>query len=723
KGLDYLGIVRAMITNIREGRMSQGASTITQQVARSFLLTREKKLARKIKEAILASRIETNFDKNHILYLYLNQIYLGHGAYGVQAAAQLYFGKDVSQLDLAEAAIIAGLPQAPANYSPNRNFRAAKVRQKYVLGQMAKREYITQEQAEAAAQQELTFVRKRNRNLDIAPFYVEHVRRHLIKKYGHDATYNQGLQVTIPIDVSLQKVANESVSQGVRFTDKRVGYRGPIERYGDELSARQKALEAIDKERAVELRPYDPAFDLPEGPLARDLVPAFQKDEITRGVVAEVGRTWAIVDVGSLRGLIPVSEFTWCHNIKPDVDFRYFKCRRLDDMVKVGDLIAVRVVETELEDWSRTLPRKHDSTKKFVRLAMEQAPGPEGALMSLRVADGAVLSMVGGSSFEGSEFNRAIQAKRQVGSTFKPLVYAAALDHEKKPHTPSTILVDAPIVEELTGKEGELWKPGNSGGEYLGDTTFRRGLILSRNIVTLKVLRAIGVSYTLDYMKRFGFETKLEENLAMGLGASALTIHELLRAYTVFATLGDRREPFFISEVRDRHGTVLEQTLEGELTADVLSEETAYVMVDLMRSVVKSGTARRALELGHEVAGKTGTTNAFRDAWFVGYTPEILTTAWVGFDDFRPLGKGQYGGEIALPIWMRYMKAALEKYPPSEYKEPKDIVVADIDSRTGLLAREGEPAVKVVYKKDTEPKTYAPSANQVDAADFLSGEY
>ena len=338
-----------------------------------------------------------------------------------------------------------------------------------------------------------------------------------------DATYNQGLQVTLPVDAQLQKVANDSVGQGVRFTDKRIGYRGPIERHGDDLGARQKALEAIDKERAVKLRPYDPAFDLPEGALPRDLVPAFKEGETTRGVVAEVGRTWALVDVGALRGLMPVSEFTWCHNIKPDVDFRYFKCRRLDDMVQVGDLIAVRAVAEEAEDWSRTLPRKHDSAKKFVRLAMEQDPEPEGALISLRVADGAVLAMVGGSSFEGSEFNRAFQAKRQVGSTFKPLVYAAALDHEKKPHNPSTILVDAPIVEELTGKEGELWKPGNSGGEYLGDTTFRRGLILSRNIVTLKVLRAIGVSYTLDYMKRFGFQTKLEENLAMGLGASALT--------------------------------------------------------------------------------------------------------------------------------------------------------------------------------------------------------
>jgi len=720
-GLDYMGIVRAMIKNIQEGRMAQGASTITQQVARSFLLTREKKLARKIKEAILASRIERNFEKDYILYLYLNQIYLGHGAYGVQAAAKLYFGKSVAELSLPEAAIIAGLPQAPASYSPNRNFQAAKDRQRYVLSQMARRGYIGKEEADAAYERELTFVKKRNINLDTAPFFIEHVRRYLVKTYGHDATYNGGLQVSLPMDSELQLAANEAISSGVRRADKRIGYRGGT-KLGDDAAIKE-ALLNVDRKRTRELRPYDPAYDLPAGSIPLSDIPALQPGEYSKAVVAKVSRKWALIDVGSRRGLMPISEFKWCHNINPELNFNWFVCKRLDDILHEGDLVEVRVVN-ETENWKSTLGRKFDGPLDYPRLAMEQDPDPEAALLSLRVTDGAVLAMVGGNSFSGSEFNRAIQARRQVGSTFKPLVYAAALDSEDNPHTPSSILVDAPIVEQRVDKEGELWKPGNSGGKYLGDTTFRRGLILSRNIVTLKILQAIGVKYTLGYMERFGFTTPLEENLAMGLGASALTLRELVRAYTVFPTLGDRREPYFISEVRDRNGTVLEQTGEGALTKDVMDDNTAYVMVNLMHSVVSSGTAMKALELKKKVAGKTGTTNDYRDAWFVGYTPEVITAVWVGLDDFRGMGKGQYGGEVALPIWMDYMRPTLEKYPPSDYKEPEDIVEVRIDSKTGLLAPEdSEKGVKVIFKKDTEPTLFAPSEGQVDAADFLSGEF
>ena len=720
-GLDYIGIVRAMLKNIQERRMAQGASTITQQVARSFLLTREKKLARKIKEAILASRIESNFDKDYILYLYLNQIYLGHGAYGVQAAAKLYFGKSVAELTLPEAAILAGLPQAPANYSPNRNFRAAKDRQRYVLGQMARRGYIGQDEADAAYERDLRFVKKHNINLDTAPFYVEHVRRYLVKTYGHEATYNEGLQVTLPLDIELQLAANEAISKGVRVADKRIGYRGGKKLEDD--AAIEKALLDIDRKRTTELRTYNPAYDLPAGSIPLADIPALQPGEYSKAVVAKVTRKWALVDLGSRRGLLPLAEFKWCHNINEELNFNWFVCKRLDDIIHEGDLIEVQVV-SETENWTKTLGRKFDGPLDYPRLTMEQDPDPEAALLSLRVSDGAVLAMVGGNSFSGSEFNRAIQARRQVGSTFKPLVYAAALDSEDNPHTPSSILVDAPIVEQRVDKEGELWKPGNSGGKYLGDTTFRRGLVLSRNIVTLKILQAIGVRYTLDYMKRFGFSTPLEENLAMGLGASALTLHELVRAYTVFPTLGDRRDPYFISSVRDRDGKVLEQTDEGELTKDVMDDNTAYVMVELMHSVVNSGTAMRALELKKTVAGKTGTTNDFRDAWFIGYTPELVTAVWVGLDDFRGMGKGQYGGEIALPIWMDYMRPALDKYPPTEYPKPEDIVKVRIDSQTGLLAPEGsKKSIQVVFKKGTEPTLFAPSEGQVDAADFLSGEF
>jgi penicillin-binding protein 1A len=720
-GVDYMGIARAMVRNVKAGRMAQGASTITQQVARSFLLTKEKKLSRKIKEALLAYRVENNFKKDYILYLYLNQIFLGHGAHGVQAAARLYFDKDVSELSLPECAIIAGLPQAPTTYSPNRNFSAAKARQRYVLDQMADKGYITPEMANAAYDTELVFSKKRNRNLDIAPFYVEHVRRYLGEKYGLERVNRGGLRVKIPIDIELQMVAEVAVKTGVRFADKRIGYRGAIEKLETD-GARRDARIAIDRERTLGLRTYHPEFELEPGAVPPSLLSPLEEGELTRGVVSEVSAKWAIIDIGSHRAVMPVEEFTWCHNPNPEASFQYFKCRTLDDMVFEGDLVEVRVVATT-EDWKKTLGRDWIGPTEFARVAMEQDPGPEAALLSMRVEDGAVLAMVGGSTYEGSEFNRAIQAKRQVGSTFKPLVYAAALDHKKKSFTPSTILVDAPIVEELSGKEGELWKPGNSGGKYVGDVPLRRGLMLSMNIVTLKILQAIGVRYTLDYMKRFGFDTGLEENMAMALGASALTMKEMVRAYSVFPTLGDRREPLFITEVRDREGALLEASPEGLLTEDVMDAETAFIMVNLMMDVVRSGTATKARKLGVPLAGKTGTTNAFRDAWFMGYTPELITAVWLGLDEFKSMGRGQYGGDVALPIWIDYMEAALAKYPPTDYEKPKGVVFAKIDSMSGKLAHEGEPAQKVPYKRGTEPTEHAPRAGQIDAADFLSGGF
>ena len=739
-GIDLLGIARAMLTNIKERRMAQGASTITQQVARSFLLTREKKLARKIKEAILAFRIENNFPKEHILYLYLNQIFLGHGAYGVEAAAHLYFDKSAPELTLPEAAIIAGLPQAPSNYSPNRNFKAAKARQRYVLNQMAKRGYVTEEEADAAYEKDLVFTKKRDRNLDIAPFYVEHVRRHLFDQYKEGQAFREanpdaegrhpwegvhplysGLTVVVPIDLDLQRTANEAVRRGVRFADKRIGWRGAPKNLEAEAD-RAAELRVIDKERVLALRPYHPGFEMPEGAVPAEVLPPLEEGEITRGVIAEIGATWALVDVGALRGVLHISEFTWCHNVNPEVNFKFFTCRKLDDVLTVGDVIDVSVVSLS-EDWKQTLPKKHPGRdRSYPRLAMEQDPMPEASLLSMRVADGGVLAMVGGSSYEGSEFNRAVQARRQVGSTFKPLVYAAALNQEDEGFTASSILVDAPIVEAMSGKDGELWKPGNSGGEYLGDTTFRRGLVLSRNIVTLKICQQMGVEYALEYVERFGFESPIDQNLASCLGASAITLKEMLRAYSVFPTLGTRVEPRFITEVRDRHGEIIER-LEPRFTPEVLPAEIAYIMVSLMHDVVRSGTARGALEVGVPVAGKTGTTNAFRDAWFMGYTPEVLTGVWVGFDEFKTMGRGQYGGEVALPIWVQYMKEAVITYPPTEYEKPERVRFVRVDSMTGKLAREGEPGVQVPFVKGTEPTTLAPRQGQVDAADFLSGEY
>ncbi|MEE2828117.1 MAG: transglycosylase domain-containing protein, partial [Myxococcota bacterium] len=391
KGLDYRGILRAMLRNVEEGRMAQGASTITQQVARTFLLTSDKKLARKIKEAILAHRVENNFSKEHILFLYLNQISFGGGgrgkqAFGVQAASTLYFGKNAQDLSLAEGSILAGLPQAPSRYSPTRgpdHFRKAKQRQLYVLEQMADKGYITREQASDAFDQELTFKKKRNKNLDIAPYYVEHVRRYLVETYGEEAVNNQGLQVTVPIDVSLQLVAAQAVKDGVRRSDKIMGYRGPIVHHEKEAD-RVRARRAIDRSRTLASRPFDPRFSLPEGPVDASLLPPLKEGEISRGVVTKVGKTWALVDIGSHRGLLPVKEFSWCHKEDNTKSFRYFVCKSLDDTLFPGDEIEVRVLNTK-ESWKKTLGVGWKGPTEFARLSMEQPPKPQAALVNMRV--------------------------------------------------------------------------------------------------------------------------------------------------------------------------------------------------------------------------------------------------------------------------------------------------------------------------------------------------
>jgi penicillin-binding protein 1A len=723
-GLDYIGIARAMVKNVREARMAQGASTITQQVARSFLLTREKKLERKIKEVLLAWRIEKSLSKETILYLYLNQIFLGHGAYGVEAASRLYFGKPASSLTVPEAAIIAGLPQAPSTYSPNRNFAAAKARQRYVLDQMALRSMITRAEADQFYDTPLPFVRKRDRNLDLAPYYVEHVRRYLVKEYGHDKVYREGLRVRVPIDLEIQRAANQAVQDGVRRVDRRMGYQGPRGHVKD-AAERRARLDAIDTKRTEALAPYDPAWHPGKAPVEPSRLPPLAVAEESEAIVDEVHPKWAKLSVGQRQAILMVDDFAWCHKVNPAQDFRYFQCKSFDDVLHPGDVVLVKVKAVE-EDFVAQMGSQAGPTR-FPRLQMSQDPAPESAILTVRLRDGAILAMVGGTDYEGTEFNRATQARRQVGSTFKPFVYAAGIDRKENPFTPSSILVDAPIVEEMMPKVGktepELWKLDNADGEYLGETTLRRGLILSRNALTVRLAMGLGTRYLHDFFGRFGLETELEQNLSTALGTASLTMTELARAYSVFATLGDRRDLYSISEVVDRDGKVLEKTDEAPLTADVLSEETAFVMVGLLQDVVRAGTAGAALSLGVPVAGKTGTTSEFRDAWFVGFTPEVLTATWVGLDKFESMGKGMYGGDMALPIWIDVMREAVAKYPPSEYPKPPGVVFARVDSKSGLLAKEEEKGVAIAFKRGTEPTTYAPAAGDVDTADFLSGEY
>jgi penicillin-binding protein 1A len=725
-----MGIVRAMIRNIESGEFSQGASTITQQVARSFLLTREKKISRKVKEAILAYRIEKNFSKEYILYLYLNQIFLGHGAYGVEAASQLYFDKHVEDLDLAEAAIIAGLPQAPSRYSPNNSYSSAKARQRYTLDQMVDVGFISQAEADVAYDGKLVFVHKRDKNLDVGPYFVEHVRRYLVDQYGHDAVYLDGMTVYTTMDPELQLAANKAVQWGVREVDHRVGRYEPFGLL--EGGAVKAELAAIDLERYLATLPYDPSREEPTV-VPSGAVPPLVEGELTRGVVAEVKDQYVWVDVGSIRGILHHADGKWAYKPDPDASVKWRQIAKMGDSYNVGNVITVRVMNPD-ETWRKTL----GNDDVYPRLALDQEPQVEGALYSMRLSDGAVLAMVGGYDYLKSEFNRATQAKRQVGSTFKPLVYASALDCNRHAdtqncgaedkditYTPSTIIVESPIVgfKPTRGGGVEAWKPGNADGDFMGDMTLRRALVLSRNIVTLKIAQSVGVNYLYEYIERFGFDTEQEPNLALALGSGCLSIEEMVRAYSVFATVGNRQSPYSIRQVLDRDGRVLEETTAGVLVEDVLDEVTAYQMVRLMRDVVSSGTATKALVLGVPLQGKTGTTNDYKDAWFMGYNAQIVTGVWIGFDDFnRSLGRQQYGGDCALPIWIDYMRTALQKYPETSFTRPPGVEIVEVDSKTGLLVGEGRGGIQVAFRANTAPTSYAQAEGEVDSSEFLTSD-
>ena len=490
-------------------------------------------------------------------------------------------------------------------------------------------------------------------------------------------------------------------------------------------------LAAIDRERFLAALAYDPNFEAPDV-VPSNSVPPLTRDEVTRGVISEVHDKYVWVDIGSIKGILHHADGKWAYEPNPHLHTKWRQIESMRSAYKVGDVIAVRVVNPT-ESWKKTLKRD----VRVPRLALEQEPQVESALMSLRLSDGAVLAMVGGYDYRKSEFNRAIQANRQVGSTFKPLVYAAALDcnrHETDPHcgpkgqellyTPSSIIVDSPIVgfKPKAGGGVEAWKPGNAAGDFLGDTPLRRALVLSRNIVTLKIAQEMGISYLHNYVQRFGFESELEPNLAMALGAASLTVEEMVQAYTIFPLQGDRRSAYYIRQVLDRDGQVLEETAEGALAKDVMDDVTAYQIVRLMRDVVSSGTATKALVLGVPLQGKTGTTNEYRDAWFMGYNAQIVTGVWVGFDDFsRSLGRGQYGGDCALPIWIEYMKTALEKYPETAFRRPSGIEVVAVDSETGLLLNDGG-GIPVAFRAGTAPTAYAKAEGEVDSSDFLSSD-
>jgi len=665
KGIDYFGIVRAAVKNIISMRKKEGASTITQQVTKSMLLTPEKKFSRKIKEAILANRLEEKLSKDEILYLYLNQIYLGAGSYGVQAAAENYFGKNVEQLNLAEIAMMAGLPKAPNAYSPIKHLDKARERQGYVLERMVKEGYVTQVEAEHAKATLIVLNPMKKVNYNQSAYFLEHLRIQLEEKYGEDQLYKGGLKIYTTMNAGMQRAAFDSLRRGLKEVDKRQGFRGPAKYLRDsEVDAYcSKAEESIDSA-------------------------ALKTGDTYQGVVVgfDPGKGEAIVRVGERNGVLTRKNMSWAGKV--GMINSYEKPEKGNKSLTLGSVIEVSVVSPDIE-------------RKGAEFALDQTPDVQAALVSIDPRTGGVKAMVGGYDFRKSQFNRAIQAKRNAGSAFKPIIYAAALD---KGLTPATIIEDSEV--EYPDGAGGIWRPKNYDNTFRGQVTMREALTHSVNIVSVKILEQIGASYAAEYAKKLGFTSQIPANLALALGAASISPFELTSAFTVFANKGVLTPANFITRVTDNEGTVL-QEMAPSVPVPVISPETAYVITNLMQSVVASGTGHRASVIGRPVAGKTGTTNEAKDAWFIGYIPQLVTGVWVGYDQERSLGAGGSGGQAAAPIWGDFMQAAVTSLPIEDFEAPENVSFVLINPRTGKLAREGTPgAVMECFIKGTEPGGY-----------------
>ncbi|HET9300294.1 MAG TPA: PBP1A family penicillin-binding protein, partial [Candidatus Polarisedimenticolaceae bacterium] len=617
-GVDLSGIARALWRDIAHMKFEQGASTLTQQLARNLFLTRDKKLRRKVQEAMLAVEIERRYTKQEIFRLYANQVYMGHGRYGVEAAARYYFDKSISDVTLPEAALLAGIIQRPEGLSPFRRPDRALKRRSLVLGRMRDEGYLTPAEADAAMAAPLVLSTQHDAD-KLAPYFVEEVRRWLQKDFGDAALYEQGLEVRTTLDRRLQAVANDAVDRGLRVLDKRQGWRG----------APGKVPQGSD-----------PASYAPP-----EWKAGVREGDVVLGVVEEVSPSQATVRAGPFTGKLDREGIAWTGK------------RKVSDAVRRGDLVHVRMDGDTV--------------------ALEQEPRVEAALVALDPRTGAVLALVGGYDFGRSEFDRAVQALRQTGSAFKPFVYAAAVDAGR---TPADTIVDLPVSIE-DPQTHVIYEPKNYKGEYHGLITLRKALETSANVAAVKLLTSTGYPPVITLAQRLGIRSDLKPYPSLALGAFEIRLIDLTSAYGAFANGGMHVEPHLVREVLDREGRSMRR-IEPQAT-EALRPETAYVLTRMMEGVITDGTGAAAAGLGRPLAGKTGTTNDHTDAWFVGYSPEIATGVWVGFDQNRLLGRGETGGRAALPIWLEFMQKALADRPVRDFEAPPGIVFARIDTRTG----------------------------------------
>lgn len=689
-GVDYRGIARALLKNLIAGKIVQGGSTITQQVTKTFFLTPKRSFLRKLKEVAYAFGLERNLTKEEILTLYLNHIYLGNGAYGIEAAAESYFNKRTEQLNLSETALLAGLVKAPSRYSPVNNLPRAKERQNYVLNRMTELGFITQEQKEKALRTPLKIQPRGSAFFSKAPYFTELIRHQIERKYGKEKLYREGLRIYTTLDLNLQKAAQKSVEIGLRDLDKRQGFRGPIQ------TLTPDELKDLTKRKRGALQPLMP-------------------NEIFEGVVLskDDSKKLYTIWVEDRKGVLPFAEMSWAMQVKPSAHFKPGQIKTPADLLKTGDVVHVKVKDSPKKD-------------QPLLLALEQEPLVQGALICTDPKTGFVKALVGGRDFSESQFNRAVHSRRQPGSAFKPFIYAAALE---KGYTPSTLLMDSP-VEYSDYDGGYYWAPKNYDKNFMGPITFRNALAHSRNVVTVKILEDIGIGYALKFFKKMGIESPIKRDLSVALGTSGVSMLELISSFAVFANGGERIQPIFIKKIVTMKGEVLEENTpfveyeepeedeeEGEevtpsppapppiLREQVISPQNAFIITHLLEGVVQHGTGQRAKVLGRPVAGKTGTSSDYADAWFIGYTPSILTGVWVGFDDKTSLGKNETGARAALPIWISFMDQALRDVPPEPFRVPEKIVLLKVNLETGMPADgSSQPTILEAFVEGTVPK-------------------
>jgi penicillin-binding protein 1A len=672
KGVDYIAVVRAILKDIKAGRIKEGASTITQQLAKVVFLSPERTIVRKLREATLAFRLEKNLTKEEILELYLNKIYFGHGAYGVEMAARSYFGKSISDVTLAEAALLCGLIKAPSNYSPYNNLDGAKERQHIVLGRMQEENYITGDQLEEAYGQPL-YLSSTRREKFSPNYFLEYIRKYLEDTYGVEMTYKGRLKVYTTLNKNIQIAARNSLKKGLRDLDKRQGYRGPL---GHEDINVEEELKKSGHLKTV----------------------VFKKGDLTTATVLKVSASEATVKTRGMTGKLFLEDAKWARKLidskgKIKKIFRNFKLTRI---LKPGDIIKVRA--------------KTISSKKAV-FKLEQEPLVQGAVVAIEPSTGYIRAIVGGYDFRKSEFNRAVRAKRQAGSVFKPVIYAAAMNHG---FTPANIIVDEPILYE--SEQFGDWEPENYDEKYHGATRLRDALAYSRNLVTVKLLEELGVRRAIRFARSLGIKGPFPHNLTLALGSLSMTPLEITSAFCVFARGGIRMNPIAIKYILDSEGNVIENNQPRGTRA--ISPQTAFLATSMLEDVVKHGTGWRAKALKRHVAGKTGTTNEYYDAWFIGYANELAAGVWVGFDNIRTLGKKETGSRAAAPVWVSFMKKALTEIAPFDSSDigksrgepfaiPEGIVTAVIDPVTGLLATNETEKMVEFFVEGTVPTMYS----------------